>query len=104
MAFALSLAGQTSRGTLSGIISDSSGAVIGAARIELQNVEQNLVRTGESNATGIYRFDAVDPGNYRITVSLQGFKTFQTAAFPIAAAQVLTQDVRLGGGRPSDAD
>lgn len=98
MAFALSLAGQTSRGTLSGIISDSSGAVIGAARIELENVEQNLVRAGESNAAGIYRFDAVDPGNYRITVSLAGFKTFRTAAFPIAAAQVLTQDVRLEVG------
>ncbi|MBM3723935.1 MAG: TonB-dependent receptor [Acidobacteria bacterium] len=93
----LPLSAQTSRGTISGLVSDPSAAPIAAAKVELRSVEQNTVRTTESNPAGIYRFDAVDPGQYRLAVSMGGFKVFQTQ-FSVSAAQVLTYDVRLEVG------
>ncbi len=91
--------GQTSRGTITGIVKDPSGAVVPKARIELVNVGQNSTRSTESNDTGLYRFDAVDPGDYQIKVSLAGFSTFETSPFPIAAAQVATIDATLETGQ-----
>jgi len=86
---------QTSLGTVNGLVLDPSGAAIAAATVELTNVEQNTVRTAQSNSSGSYRFDAVNPGNYKVKVAQAGFATFETSAFPVAAAQVITLDARL---------
>jgi hypothetical protein len=89
---------QTSRGTVNGLVTDSSGAVIAAAQIELRNQETGVARSTESNAAGIYRFDAVDPGVYDLTAKLAGFKVSTVRGSTVQAGQVTTLDVRLEVG------
>src|SRR5262249_549641 len=62
---------QTSRGTVTGIVTDQQGAVISGANLELINKGTNQTRTTSSNDSGIYRFDAVDLGVYDLKVTAQ---------------------------------
>ncbi len=93
-----SAAAQTSRGTVSGLVSDAQGAAIPNAAVELTGLATNATRTTQSNASGLYRFDAVDPGEYKISVKLQGFRAFSAPRVVAGAAQVTTQDAVLEVG------
>lgn len=89
---------QTSRGTVSGIVTDPSGAAVVKAGIELRNQLTGVVRKTESNAAGLYRFDAVDLGAFDLTVTAPGFKVFIVREFGVQAGQVATIDARLEVG------
>lgn len=95
---ALTLPAQTSRGTVSGIVTDSQSAVIANATVDLTGLATNVRRTTQSNDAGLYRFDAVDPGDYSITIRLAGFQTFSVARLSVSAAQITTQDAALQVG------
>ena len=60
---AVSANAQTSRGTVTGTVLDPTGAVIAGASVTLTGVETGVRLFTNSNDAGIYRFDAVDPGN-----------------------------------------
>ncbi|MDX1981827.1 MAG: carboxypeptidase regulatory-like domain-containing protein [Bryobacteraceae bacterium] len=95
---AVSLNAQTSRGTVSGLITDEQKAAIPAAEVELTSVATNSVRMSQTNESGLYRFDAVDPGEYKITVKAQGFRTFVAQQVTVGAAQAVTRDAQLAIG------
>lgn len=99
LAIALSLCiaanAQTSRGTVTGLVTDQSAAAIVNANVELRNIATNVVRSSTSNEAGLYRFDAVDPGQYEVSVTSTGFSAARTNAFTVAAGQVASLDVRL---------
>jgi hypothetical protein len=86
---------QTSRGTVSGTVLDSSGAVIIGGMVELTNPDTGVVRTTVTNNVGIYRFDAVDLGMYKLKISMQGFRTFIYEAFAAEANRTVTIDTTL---------
>ncbi len=88
LSFVSQVAGQSSRGTVTGLISDPSKAAVSTATVDLTNQDTKVTRSTNTNSVGIYRFDAVDPGNYTLKVSAPGFKALNIAAFPVAAAQV----------------
>ncbi len=100
-ALAAGLNAQTSRGTVSGLITDPSAATVANAKVELKSNVTDAIRSTESNGSGIYRFDAVDPGTYSLTVSSAGFKGVQTAAFTVAGGQIASFDVKLEVGTQS---
>jgi hypothetical protein len=54
-----------------------------------------VVRTTSTNSAGIYRFDAVDLGRWRIKISMRGFKTFLHEPFPVEANRTVTIDTTL---------
>src|SRR5215203_5795354 len=58
---------QTSRGTVSGTVTDQAGAVVSGADVELKKAATNETRVTRTNDSGIYRFDAVDLGIYEVT-------------------------------------
>lgn len=60
--------------SLRGTVSDSSGALIPGATVTLINKETNESKTSTSNASGLYSFEALAPGNYRVTAQRQGFQ------------------------------
>ena len=57
---------QATDGNITGTVMDSTGAVIPGASVELENVATGVRRTAEADATGIYRFNNVAVGTYRI--------------------------------------
>ena len=64
---------QTSRGTVTGLVTDPQGASISGATAELHHRETNQTRSTVTSEVGLYRFDAVDLGTYDVTVRANGF-------------------------------
>lgn len=89
------LSAQTSRGTVNGLVTDQSGAAVAGSDVDLRNTATNVVRNTKTNESGLYRFDAVDPGPYEVTVSAAGFKGAKTQSMDIAASQVASVDIKL---------
>ena len=89
------VAAQSSRGTVTGLVVDSTKAAVVNAAVDLNNEETKVTRTTNTNESGIYRFDAVDPGNYTVKITAPGFKTLTVALFPVRAAQVASIDGQL---------
>jgi hypothetical protein len=60
---------QTSRGAVSGAVSDPTGAVVVGAFVTLTNIETSVTRTTTSGNEGLYRFEAVEPGAYAVKIT-----------------------------------
>jgi hypothetical protein len=61
-------------GTIVGVVSDPSGAVVAGARVELRDEATGTVRSTFSNTDGHYDFVGVVPGTYTVSVDHPGFK------------------------------
>jgi outer membrane receptor protein involved in Fe transport len=90
--------GQTSRGTVSGTVADSTGAVIANATVVLTNTATTISRTTVSNSEGIYRFDAVDLGTYTIKITASGFGAVTKSQIVVSANLTSTVDAQLAPG------
>jgi hypothetical protein len=71
-AVALPLAAQSLTGTITGTIKDEQGGVLPGVTVTLTGKTGN--RTAVTDAEGIYRFAALDPGTYSVTATLSGFR------------------------------
>lgn len=89
---------QTSRATITGIVTDPTGAGVAGADIELKNEATQTLRTATSNEAGLYRIDAVDPGVYMITVKRAGFSTATRRNLPANAGQTASVDIAMEVG------
>src|SRR5690348_14369013 len=67
--------GQSPNGTISGLVTDSSGAAIARADILLENDATGVQYSARTNQDGIYVLSDVPPASYRLQVSRIGFKT-----------------------------
>jgi hypothetical protein len=83
--------GQTSRGTVSGTVTDPNGAVISGAEVTLISAATKLTRTTTTNGEGLYRFEAVDPGAYSVKYNATGFGEVVNTGIVVQANQ--TSDV-----------
>src|SRR5262245_31356195 len=70
----LSAAAQTVTGTLSGTVTDVSGAVLADIEVTAKNVETGLARTTKTNGEGYYLMSFLPLGAYNVTVEARGFK------------------------------
>ena len=64
---------QTLYGTLTGNVTDPSGAVVSGAKVELLNIEKGISQETTADTSGIYRFSAVLPGTYKVTITSPNF-------------------------------
>ena len=62
-------------GSISGIVTDPSGAVVTGATVKVTNIDTNVTTTWETNSAGVYNATSLNPGNYRVEAILTGFKT-----------------------------
>ncbi|MBC7924729.1 MAG: TonB-dependent receptor, partial [Bryobacteraceae bacterium] len=89
---------QTSRGTVTGIVTDPTGAAIANADLLLRNDATKTERTTKTNDSGLYRFDAVDSGTYSMSVKQAGFSSASRRDLVASAGQILSVDVKLEVG------
>jgi hypothetical protein len=82
------LRAQAIQGSILGTVTDSTGAAIPGAKVEVKNEGTNFVRTITTNATGDYRVAGLEPGSYEVTVAQPGFKTFQQTKVDLALNQI----------------
>jgi len=99
--FALLLPGvaRAQDATITGVVTDASGAVLPGATVEAASVVlTEKVRSVVTDSTGQYRIVALPPGNYSITFSLPGFGTVKREGVQLSGAITATINVELRVG------
>jgi len=97
------LSAQTGNGTVTGVVTDATGAVIANAPIELKNTETGVVYRATSTDTGNFTITQVPIGSYELSASVQGFKKYTRQNLTLIAAQVLRLDVPLEIGASTES-
>ena len=99
---AVGLQAQTFRGQLTGVITDSTGAVIPQSEVVLTNLATGISQRVVSNERGIYLISSIEPGQYRISVSFTGFKTFVQEPITVPVGGSVALDVSLEVGEMAE--
>jgi Carboxypeptidase regulatory-like domain len=103
LSFVLLLAGylcaQSGLGRVTGRASDASGAVIPGASVRITNVGTQVSQDSVTSSDGIYNFNSLNPGNYRLEVKMSGFQTSVVESFAVSADQPATVNVALQVGQ-----
>ncbi len=94
---------QSERGTITGAVRDSSGAVVPGAKITIKNTSTNVNSDAVSNDQGEYTVPSLSPGVYSVRVEKQGFRPAVTNGINLDAAQTVRSDVTLEVGTSSQA-
>ena len=68
-------AAQVSTGTITGTVSDATGAVVPGAAVTVRNVETGITRALTTNERGRFSAPQLPPGSYEISASTSGFQT-----------------------------
>ena len=71
------LLAQGTTASLSGTVADSTGAVLPNAAVELKNEHSSDRRASKSNGSGLFSFSGVPSGDYDLSVTSPGFKSFE---------------------------
>src|SRR5262249_60165913 len=66
---------QSSNGTISGTVADATGAVVPGVTVTATNNATGVVTTVLSNDAGVYNFASLQPGTYKVSASISGFRT-----------------------------
>src|SRR5580704_13627488 len=85
-----SLLGQAASGTatISGLVTDPSGAAIPDAEVTVRNVATNVSRPLRSNDAGLYQAVALQPGDYEVKASKAGFATLTRTGITVTVGQI----------------
>src|SRR5262249_51113445 len=70
--------GQAEQGTVTGVVTDPTGAVVAGATVTATNTATGFKRTATSSGTGSYVIPALPPAVYQITAEKSGFAAFKT--------------------------
>jgi len=93
--FLLSLAFAQDRGTISGSITDNSGAIVPGAKITLQNPATGFTQSMTSSADGVYSFLYLASGRYTVTAEKEGFRKAEIAEVLVQVNTTSRVDIRL---------
>src|SRR5262245_13019158 len=83
--------------TLSGTVSDPTGALIPGVEVTAKNTATGVTSTTLTNESGTYRFPSLQPGSYEATAKLTGFQT-QTFRLSLGTSQNIRQNFTLQVG------
>lgn len=89
---------QTTFATITGNITDSTGAVIPGAKVTATHLESNYVYNAESNSAGNYTVAQLREGDYSLRIQAPGFKEAVLPKLPLVSLDVRRVDVRLEVG------
>ncbi len=88
--------------SVSGTVTDATGAVIPGATVEFVNLAVNTTVTRETNAAGQYTFPSMAPGTYNLTVTMQGFRVTTINDVAISVAKSYNYNFVLEVGAVTD--
>lgn len=94
--------GQTSKGTIAGTVTDSTGAAVAGATVTAKASTGGESRTVATGDFGEFRIEAINPGPYDLTVSAKGFAAVSVANYDVRASAVTPWNVKLNPGPVSE--
>jgi hypothetical protein len=89
-------------GTITGLVIDSTGAIVPGAAVKVRNMETNLTLRPITDATGIYVAPLLPPGRYEVSVEHPGFKTVVKQDFELHVNDRLRVDIILEAGNVAE--
>jgi hypothetical protein len=93
--FSSAMFAQSTYGSITGVITDPSAAVVRDAAVEAKNVETSVVRTVKTEADGFFRLVNMDPGTYTVTATAAGFARVEQKSVVLLAREELRLDLQL---------
>ena len=92
------LLAQGARGKITGVVKDSSGALIPSAVVMVRDADTGLSTATVTQSNGAYLIPGLSPGEYRVTAEVAGFKKLTIEGLKIDVGTTLTQDLMLEVG------
>ena len=99
---ALALA-QIGTSTITGRVTDSTGAVVPNVAVKVTQKSTNFVSAALTNTDGLYRVLSLQPGDYRVTFEISGFKKVIRDDVSLRTGDTLAVDAALQVGQVSDS-
>src|SRR5437868_5064289 len=87
--------GQVLYGTLTGNVTDPSGAVVPNCKVEALNTQTGVTRSTTTDANGVYRFSDLQQGNYKVSISSTGFATVAVDNVAVTVNNIKRADAQL---------
>jgi hypothetical protein len=87
-------------GSIVGTVTDSSGALVSDAKVVITDVDTGQLLNLTTNASGSYNSGPLDPGGYRVQVSLKGFKSVEES-MTVQVGNTATANFSLQVGQES---
>src|SRR5215475_13251436 len=100
--FLTPLCAQVDTGSITGTVTDASGAVVSSARVTLTNADTGAALTTTTSSDGIYKFSPVRIGNYKLDTASQGFKTVTQAGIKVDVGTNVVVNFSLNPGSTSE--
>ena len=95
---------QQTTGTVTGVVQDTTGAIVPHATVVLTNLDNKSERTAVSNSGGDFTIASVPSGlQYQVKISMAGFTTWESQPFPLRPGDSVSfTDVKLAAGGVSE--
>ena len=90
--------GQSVNGSITGEVTDPTGAVVSGAHVVTHNLDTGVDTSTTTNSTGLYHIDFLPIGHYQLSVRADGFNTETLPAFALEVLQTANFNVKLAVG------
>src|SRR4051812_29455450 len=84
-----------SQARVTGTVTDNTGAVVVGASVSIRNVDTGVVTTAVSNTSGVYNVPFLNPGQYKLSCELSGFKKFVRAGLGLETGTTATVNIEM---------
>src|ERR1035441_4158701 len=94
---------QVSRGSITGIVTEPTGAGIPGVGITITNIEPGVTNKVKTNESGMYTVPLLEGANYRLSAEKAGFKRYEQTGILVQAGGTARLDFSLSIGEPTHA-
>ncbi len=88
-------AGQTTRGTIAGVVTDVQGAVVNGAKVTVTSAALGETRSTTTSSNGEYRVDALTPGTYTVAIEASGFAKATVQNVTVRTSQITSSNIQM---------
>ncbi|HZO56694.1 MAG TPA: carboxypeptidase-like regulatory domain-containing protein, partial [Bryobacteraceae bacterium] len=102
LALGFTMAASAQLATLTGRITDQTGAVVPGAEVKARSADTGIEVSATSTSEGYYTLPALQPGRYEVSISKQGFVPVRQTGLELTVQQVARLDITLQVGSLSE--
>src|ERR1039457_2047204 len=95
--------GQTGLATITGTITDQTGAAVANAPVVVRSSDSGTTFQRASSSTGNYTVAQLPVGDYELSVTVSGFKKYTHTKFQLGAGQTMGEDIALQVGQSTES-
>ena len=93
--FAACAFSQAFTGSISGLVTDPTGALLTDAKIIITDIKKNTNHKTSTNDAGFFLIGQLEPGTYRVTAEKPGFRKYVLDAVPLSTQQKVSANIAM---------